>query len=327
MDKAAEKKAQDKIKRQGAKLAKVQNGLAELEIWLCDLIRNGLMTLPEKSRSFWEDAAVRMVDAQATGMAAAIRGLRDLDFRSDQHWQEEALAIIAQMWMTVRGFERMDQLPTGMQAELRMQLGIGPGPKDVLADPAAEGINDQWLAIGCQTEQIDDITTQRNWLYGCHSGRFALVLYFAYKKMPIESPIIPGKVLDAELVFFPSVTPLRAVIRNQGITHSKMPELSPGLPDWPAAENMIATRLIDNPWSDHFPLLVERVKPFWSESGLGIGDAANNLIPFAAGDSPLPLQQLLALSGGHAVPVFFIYRHQRVQLLGISYKDAFFLTE
>ncbi len=326
MDKAAEKKARDKVKRQEAKMAKVQNGLSELEIWLCDLVRGGLMALPEHPRSFWEGAAVRMVDAQATGMAAAIRQLRDLDYRTDLHWQEAALAIISRMWMAVRGFEKITGLPETFQADLKSQLGLGPGPKDVLNDPSAEAVRDQWLSVGCQTEQIDDITTQRNWLFGCQSGRFALVLYFAFKKMPIESTIQPGKVHDAELVFFPSATPLRAVIREQGPTVAHLPELHAGLSDWQVAEQWISGRLAQNPWSDHFPVLLESVKPFAGPEGTGICDRNNHILPLTPSVSALPVQQLLALSGGSAVNVFLLYRQQRVELLGIPFNGAFFLT-
>ena len=326
MDKAAEKKALDKQKRLEAKMAKIRGGTAELEIWLCDLIRGGLMTLPDKPRRFWEEADKRMVDAQASGLAASVKVLRDLDFSSGRQWQEEALAIIARMWMTIKGLGNTGALPENQLADLKVQLGIGPGPKEVLADTRAESISDQWLAIGRQTEMIDDITTQRNWLYGCHSGRFALVMNFAFKKMPIESTIKPGAVHDAELVFFPSATPLRATIREQGATTQKLPEMAPGFNDWAAAEKMIAQRLADNPWSDHFPLLINAIKAFQDTSGWGICDTKNKVIPFISGSSNLPIQQLLALSGGNESPAFLLFRRQHTQLLGIPHNGAYYLT-
>lgn len=326
MDKAAEKKALDKQKRLEAKMAKIRNGTAELEIWLCDLIRSGLMTLPDKPRRFWEEADKRMVDAQAAGLAASVKVLRDLDFSSGRHWQEEALATIARMWMTIKGLRNTGDMPENQLADLKVQLGIGPGPKEVLADTNAESLSDQWLAIGRQTEVIDDITTQRNWLYGCHSGRFALVMNFAFKKMPIESTIKPGAVHDAELVFFPSATPLRATIRQQGATAQNIPDILPGLEDWAAAEKMMAQRLTDNPWSDHFPLMINGIKAYQGTTGWGICDANNKVIPFHQGNSNLPLQQLLALSGGRTSPAFLLFRREQIQLLGIPHNGAYYLT-
>src|SRR4029078_8048728 len=57
------------VKRANDRAAKVSDGLAELEVWLRDLVRTGLTAAQTQSLSFWETPARRMVDAQAPGVA------------------------------------------------------------------------------------------------------------------------------------------------------------------------------------------------------------------------------------------------------------------
>jgi hypothetical protein len=55
------------------RLAKVDAGMKELELWLGDLVRRGLASLSGESYAFWGSPAARMVDAQAPGMARLLR--------------------------------------------------------------------------------------------------------------------------------------------------------------------------------------------------------------------------------------------------------------
>ena len=50
-------------KRQAMRHQKVLNGIDELEIWLKDLLRNGLINIPERAYTLFDGIARRMVDA------------------------------------------------------------------------------------------------------------------------------------------------------------------------------------------------------------------------------------------------------------------------
>ncbi len=58
---------------QQKQLAAIQTGLAELELWLHDLVRNGLAAARDKPKKYWFTMADRMIDAKATGIAAELR--------------------------------------------------------------------------------------------------------------------------------------------------------------------------------------------------------------------------------------------------------------
>lgn len=312
-----DKKTLDKAKRQEARLLKVQSGMAEMDIWLRDIVRSGLIMLPERPRRFWEDAAERMVDAQAPGMALILQQLRDLNYGTNDAWQDRALDLLTQLWMAVRGFARFEALPEATQADLRTLIGWGATPKEVQADPEALTVRDRWLVIARRTQQQDDITAQRDWLYGCNTGSFALILNFAYKNIPIESPVIPGYTQEAELAFFPSATPMRAVIREAGIADKALPPLPAPLPDWAAAEDAIADGLIANPWMDTVPLFIGQVLPFMAEGVPGLVDSCHRRIPLVEKESKLPFLQLLALSGGQPLDIFLLFNKTGCDVAGV----------
>jgi len=55
-------------RRQQARQQKVAGGLNELNIFIKDIIRHGMHSLPEKGPAFWENIAKRMMDAQAQSL-------------------------------------------------------------------------------------------------------------------------------------------------------------------------------------------------------------------------------------------------------------------
>src|SRR5204863_1156463 len=83
-DKLVDEAAQ--AKRQLAREQKVADGIEELLLWIKDIIRNGILNIPEKSEAFWENIAKRMVDAQAPGLSGMVRELSDISFYKEG-WQ------------------------------------------------------------------------------------------------------------------------------------------------------------------------------------------------------------------------------------------------
>lgn len=324
MDKATEKKEKDKIKRQQARWSKMLAGMDELSLWLHDLLRVGLISLPDRSRRYWEDMDKRLIDAQAPGLAALVRNLRDLPYKEGIEWQQQAVDIIGKMWMIIRGFSKMYALPEAQQADLRALAGWGVGPKEVLNDPNALSIQDNWLVAGRTTELIDDIMTQRNWLFGLHTGHFALILQFAFKNIPIESTFTPGNAYAMDLAFFPSTTPLRAVVREQGKVVSCEHSLSPFL-NWAAVEADRAAQLAINPLLDFFPVFVAQITPFFNNGRACLFDIDQRVIPLETQADPLPFLRLMAISGGQPLDLLLLLTTKGISVLGCLQDSKYML--
>ena len=66
--KSPEKVAAKAAKRAAKREKLVEDGLDTLDLWLTDLVRNGIGALEGQPSSFWEAQAARMTDAQAAGV-------------------------------------------------------------------------------------------------------------------------------------------------------------------------------------------------------------------------------------------------------------------
>ncbi|MFD0878222.1 hypothetical protein ACFQ1A_28905, partial [Massilia pinisoli] len=252
----------DKEKRQNERQLKVEAGVAELDLWLKDLIRTGLLSLPEKGNAFFEKTAARMVDAQATGLANLVRGFNKINFYQGNTWQTESLALAVDIYLLLESFKNLDKLPPLWQEDIKNRMGWNVSQKDLLAEGNdTNSIKDNWLVIGRQTETEEDITIQRNWLYGCQTGKYALILNFAYKNTPMPNLLMVGGFVYTTLIFYPSNAPFRAILKDQGNNKNSIDTFSSGgvFNNWDAMQATFAQQLAVNPWLDDMPYLVEQL--------------------------------------------------------------------
>ena len=86
-------------KRKNERLAKVQAGVAELELWLKDLVRTGIISLPEKRNQYFSKTAARMIDQQAKGLANMVEELGEINYYNGSEWQNQALKQISKIYI------------------------------------------------------------------------------------------------------------------------------------------------------------------------------------------------------------------------------------
>jgi len=299
--KAAPNKAgQDK--RADQRQAKVTAGLEDLQVWLGDLMRGGLAAAKGQPYKFWDGIAARMVDAQAPGVARRLREMGGTA-ASNYRWQERLLEKLGQLHLLLEGYRNLENLPGELQAEVRNQVGWTQN-QDELAQ--ATGQFDRWLVLG-QTREEDDnrLKTQRTWLWGSTSGRAAVVLDFAHGSQPLDTSLVPGSNLDAELVYFPGSYPMRALVKP-GARHNPSFEEWPGVAGCDDLLEGYSQALAENPWLEQFPLALGRVYPVRAgEEEWQIRDESGLCLPLDPGFTRG--WQLLALSGGHPVGLFGLW--------------------
>jgi len=147
----------------------------------------------------------------------------------------------------------------------------------------------------------DRLRVQRTWLWGGRSGRPALLLDFAPAGQPLPAGPPPGSGLDAELVFYPGSTPLRALVKAEHGGRVEFPAMRPGLATVEDAYAAYAAALAANPWAGPLPVVLDAVVPVLRR-GWVLRDTAGGCLPispwFGAG------WQLAALAGGRPVRVF-----------------------
>jgi hypothetical protein len=288
---------QQQAKTMAERQQKIMAGLQELELWLLNMMRHGLADAQLQNRDFWEAKAARMVDAQAPGLATWLRSLAALPGqRAD--WVEPLLNQLGRLYLLIQGFKRFDQLSPETQADLRAVVGWYQKREEIAAD--TEPQRDHWLVLGRQVVELDyRLRSQRLWLHGQATGREALILDFAFGEASFETNLTPGTSLDAELIYYPSRRPLRALVSRQ----LSAPLAAQALTGTPIRQGLAAyaQALASNPWLPQFPLRLAAVIPVQTAGRWLLRERDGTGLPLA--DHFTERWSLLALSGGQPLPV------------------------
>ncbi|MFF0769084.1 SWIM zinc finger family protein [Nonomuraea wenchangensis] len=261
---------------------RVGAGLAEVERWLADQVRQGLAGAAEHE---WDGLAKRLIDAQAPGVAGMVSRLAQV--RAGDDWPGRLLAEYALINLLAVAYRRRAELPAPLARTVLIRAGFPVTREEVLAGPA---LRDHWDVLGRRDEVQDRLTARRVWLRGRRSGRAALVLSFAPQGQPLDASLVTGVTLDADLAFYPGAAPLRALVADR---HGTVPAAGPppGGPPEEALEE-VARAVAEDPWVESWPVVLADVVPERTAiGGLPLHPSARD--PW----------RLLAVSGGHPLTV------------------------
>lgn len=296
-------------KRTAAREKKVDQGLADLDLWLRDLVRQGFSTVNVRDFKFWDDVAARMMDAQVGSIGRRIRRVTEKALAVPE-WQDRVMEEIGLLYLLVEGYKRSETLSADALPYVRAAVGFSVDKDDVLGDPDAVRVEDTWLVLGQSLEDdaVNKLQEKRVWLRGKNSGRFALFVSFialsaqgkAFGTFPSTPP--PGASFQATLTFFPGASALRAVQPEQfETTNTTVP---PG--NFEGANDLFsayADALAVNPWLENYPAFLQQVTPVRLGDTWFLRDPAGNLIPLTPNWSRG--WHLMAYSGGAPFPSFF----------------------
>jgi hypothetical protein len=302
-------------RRAAERQRKVAAGLADLEVWLKDLVRQGLAECPSRPYAYWETMAARMVDAQAPGLARLVREMGSI-VASGERWQDRMLARLANMHLLLEGHKRLDVLPAEVQADIRGLVGWTQNQDELLGQP---GVGDTWCVLGQRVEQEDNLRVQWTWLRGRGSGRSALVLQFAHGTAGFEVSLVPGTQRHSELVFYPG-TSMRALIKDGAGAAEPLVQM-PG--HQTVAEGMAgySEALASCPWIERYPLALAAVVPVCQAENWALSDSEGYCLPLAC--SFVRTWELLAMSGGEPIGVFGEWDGQCLLPLSAIDSDGF----
>lgn len=295
------------------RLAQLQSGLHELELWLTDIVRHGLASLPERPKTYWETMANRLIDAQATALAQQIRQLAKIS-PSQPNWPESTLKQMGRLTLIIQGFHHYDQLPAETQADLQTAVGWLPHPTSKQAVQA-----DNWLVLGKSQDQIGKQHQTSSWLWGEKCQKAAQLIQINQPAKPEGMGRLTGSVLQGSLQFSPSNWPLLAVPQSgfQQIQHAFMPT---GFSTIQEAAKTVSQAKAVNPWLGHFPMLLHNVLPIQEQPTWQLADKAGSRLPLP--DKYSKIWQLEALAGGTpSLTLFGIWNGRFLQPLSVHIHD------
>lgn len=233
----------------------IAGGLDELDIWLRDQVDSGLAGFAANAVNGCRTIAQRLVDAKASGLAARLDTLPARLFAAPEAARPRlAVEELGQLYLIAEAYRRQDMLSPVLKADVRQTVGWIVTRESLLGDPDAERLTGQWQVWATRSEvQPDRLRRLETWLYG--NGRFAVLIDF----VPVAtgaaaSGYTVGDVFEAELVFYPSPVPLRALLVAQ--TTGTQPGGPMDLPanDLDTAYAAYEAALAARPWLGDCPL-------------------------------------------------------------------------
>lgn len=316
--KAAEKALETAAKRHQTILA----GLDNFDLWMNDLIRNGLATIESEGPDFWDAQAGRLVDAQAGGLASRLRRLASITGSGPQ-WPAQILGELGRFAMLSHAYRRLDSLDEKLRDDVRQTVGININQAEVEA--RGEIVADQWHIVG---QWIDDddirVTAQRSWLIGETTGRVALIVQYKPKNIGnarYPDIIAAGTTVTGELAFYPSAFPLRAIVKSRAATISISDNIR-GFETIDAFLHGMTDAITKQPWIDRWGSLLKSVTPVVNADGdWVIADRDRSALPLLGRDH----WRILALSGGHPVNLSGEWDGQFLRPLAVLYENRFTL--
>lgn len=302
------------------RLATVKKGVETLDLWLNDLMRQGLASVSTQPAAFWYQQAARLRDAQAGALDTRVRRLSAIPNASPL-WPEKLLAELGKLALLTHAFQQEEQLEPGMREEVRQLIGWNLTQDEVSV--RGETLRDDWLILGQVLDEDERGKTQRTWLRGVRSERTAMILQFSIAGQPFAENFALGSQQEAELTFWPGAWPQRAFLRTRLGEATPLTDTLPGPAYIDIFLKTVAQSLSYQPWLERFLCTLRDVTPVCSEEGKSwyMRDEAGHALPCTGVDGWL----LLALSGGHPVDIAAEWDGTRLRPLGVMADGAYTL--
>ena len=280
------------------RVARMYDGLNELDRWLIDRMRTGLADPALAKFETWDALASRLVDARAGSLANRVRRLSGVVGASSD-WHERVLDEIGLLHLLSQAGRRITTLPDPLADRVATTIGWQVRQQDVLLGVPD---TDDWIVAGRSDTREDRIEVRRYWLRGATTNRWALVLSFAAYRQSLDTSLTVGSSFRADLHRYPGQA-LRALVGDKyGDEVSGAAPVSRSIVD---ACSEIGAMLALEPWLDRLPTVV-RAAPTWTGGRWALTDDTGTLLLRGASDDGsgiAGLDVLLAVSAGGPIDV------------------------
>lgn len=289
--KAAAKREAAAAKRLADNDQAISGAFEALEQWVSDQMRTGLSAFIDDATARCRRIASRMVDGKAATLAGRIDEMPARLLRVPAGDRiRVAVDELSRLVLLSRAFRADPRNPAVRRAITSAET------RDVLlADAETPRVTSRWeVLVERLVTRRDGLISQTTWLLNLGEGpRFAMLLDFHPASAGRRgSSFVPGEQFEAEIAFFPSANPLRALMVSKGdpLTDEAWPR-----PDADTVIDAVAPALMSDPWCGEVPLLLPRGRivldekdaPWWrSECGRMIHPVAGS-VPAVARGAPL----------------------------------------
>lgn len=271
------------------------NGLQELDLWISDQLRTGILALHKDLRERTRRIASRMVDAKASALASRIDEL--ISMVRDAATEQQPVLILRELgcWLTLsRAFQQdpqdLDAKRALVGAESLSQIQTQMGSGSVMQ------LSGRWLCIGEQiTQRRDGLIRHSSYLWPLDAanathlrGAALLQDFYPATSGKRQGSMRPGTLMDASVAFYPSRWLQRALLQEYRLLPNDSSSLSSAV--WSA-------QMGSHPWDISHEFIKARQQLPWLEDICGlVGPCQLNTDSdgrywLATATGPLPLRQ------------------------------------
>ncbi|MEM8584374.1 MAG: SWIM zinc finger family protein [Bacteroidota bacterium] len=290
----------------------MDQGIAELEVRLLDIVRMGLAPASSFQADYWLNAAARLTDAQLPGLAGRVRRLTV----KDPCTPKDVAELVGDLYLLCNAWKEQDRSDPKRRSELFRLMGISPKKDYVLTGPA---MNDLWLVMGLVEGVEDRLRYRRVWLRGETTKRFALIIDYAFGDRPFERSWPLASAWSGDIHHYPGVYPRR------GIFSSPVPATKAysGLKGYDTFTDMLRNygkAIAIHPWLPDYPVYLSAVNPFIDNEHAYLVDDNGRAYPIV--DKNRSVYTLMALSAGKPISVFSLFDGHTLQPLSVYLNEG-----
>ncbi|MFZ5677322.1 MAG: SWIM zinc finger family protein [Pseudomonadota bacterium] len=258
----------------------IRRGLDELDLWISDRLARGIAHFTTDAAQQCRIAAQRLVDAKAPALAARLDGLpSELLALPERLRADAAIEALGSFHLLAQAYRRQEKLPEDLRQDVRRLIGWTQERQALLDDSSARRVSADWTVIATHAEiQPDRLKRIETWLAAAQGddALYAVLIDF----VPVAtgsggSPYLPGESFTAELVYYPSAAPLRALIATRGgaAADIRLPakRLAAALADY---DELRARQ----PWLDQWPMTLAGTEVIrCKDAGLWLADGDDGI--------------------------------------------------
>jgi hypothetical protein len=297
--KAAARAAAQRERNRAEREAAIAAGLDELDTWIADALQAGLAAFMPAAAERCAKIVRRLVDAKAQGLAGLAERLpADVLAAPEKARTDRLIERLALLHLIASAYRNQDRLDEMAKSDIRQMIGWPVTREALLADAGALRARDRWMVMNTIAEvQADKLRRLETWLARLGDGapHFAVLMDFVPVSLgKVGNTHAIGDVFEAELAFYRSTAPLRAIIATQtGPTTGAVAALRPP-DDMAGAVARLNATLAARPWSADLPFAAHGARVVASGSALWLTDAAGSIsLPLRQDDDDM----LLPLAG------------------------------
>ena len=255
----AEASARQRERNRAGREASIAQGLDELDTWIGDQIDRGLGSFGARAVEQCRLLARRLVDAKAGGLANQVDRLPTLYFQTPEALRHDVLLEqIGSLHLLAEAYRRQALLDASLVHDVRAGVGWTLTRDEVLGGSDTLRRRARWTVLATRREaQPDGLVRYETFLAADDASNEGMALLLDFVPAAVAASAGPGLAagteLDAELAFYPSATPLRAIVAAQ---HSAEPAAQAPHPthDLRAALDRYDALLAVNPWLASWPI-------------------------------------------------------------------------